>query len=189
MPDDKPQPLLSQAGNPFPPQLTPVFVDMTPVNGVPLERMWPRPLKEEDGLQDHEGCVTTSEYLYETIEPYWPRFKLRLCPRTDETDAQYAAYRRDIEHHTLVHSVYLGTMQQICTALGNHKGCARRACRRRGRCCGRRDEDRYAISFAIFPPCVPIDIEIIETYRMAVVEFLTEVVRQSPERKGTAMAE
>lgn len=46
MPDDKPQPLLSQAGNPFPPQLTPVFLDMRPVNGVPLERMWPRPLKE-----------------------------------------------------------------------------------------------------------------------------------------------
>ncbi len=98
-------------------------------------------------------------------------------------DAQYAAYRRDIENHTLVHSVYLGMMQQICTALGNHKGCARRACRRRGRRCGRRDEDRYAISFAIFPPCVPIDIDIMETYRMAVLEFLTEVVRQSPERK------
>jgi hypothetical protein len=108
-------------------------------------------LREEDALQDHCGCVTTSEYLYETPDPRWPRFKLRLCPQRHETDAQYAAYRRDIEHHTLSHGNYLDQMHRLCTSLGNHRNCAVRGCRRRGRCCGRRDEDRYSISLRRLP--------------------------------------
>ena len=151
--------------------------------------MWPRPLREEDALEDYSGCVTTSEYLYETPDPRWPRFKLRLCPQRHKTDAQYAAYRRDIEHHTLSHGNYLDLMHRLCTSLGNHRNCAVRGCRRRGRCCGRRDEDTYAISFAVFPPCIPIDVDIIATYRMGLLEILKGLVRQPPERKETAMAE
>jgi hypothetical protein len=197
MTEDKTQPLLTQAGNPFPPHLTPVFVDMTPARGVPLERMWPRPLKEKDALVNYSGCVTMNEYLYETLDPRWPRFKLRLQPQGDETDAQYAAYRRDIEHHTMVHAIYLCLMHQICTVIGNHETCAVRACRRRGRCSGRRDEDKIAISFAIFPPCIPIDIDIIETYRVAAHEALKWICETGSEqeqagrptaRKETAMA-
>lgn len=198
MPDEKTPPLLSQAGNPFPPHLTPVFVDMTPARGVPLERMWPRPFKEKDTLADHSGCVTMSEYLYATLDPRWPRFKLRLQPQRDETDAQYAAYRRDIEHHTMVHGIYLCLMHQLCTVIDNHKTCAVRACRRLGRCFGRRDEDKYKISFAVFPPCIPIDIDIIETYRVAINQALEwicetrsedeEQVAETTARKETAMA-
>jgi hypothetical protein len=192
MTDEKTQPLLSQAGNPFPPHLTPVFVNMTPARGVPLERM-------KDTLADHSGCVTTSEYLYETPDPRWPRFKLRLRPQRDETDPQYAAYRRDIEHNTMVHSIYLCLMHQLCTVIDNHKTCAVRGCRRLGRCFGRRDEDKYKISFAVFPPCIPIDIDIIETYRVAAQEALKWMCETGSEdeeqaggptaRKEAAMAE
>jgi hypothetical protein len=86
--------------------------------------VWPRPFKEKDTLANYSGCVTTSEYLYATLDPRWPRFKLRLRPQRDETDAQYAAYRRDIEHNTMVHAIYLCMMHQLYTVIGNHETCA-----------------------------------------------------------------
>jgi hypothetical protein len=38
----------------------------------------------------------------------------------------------------------------------------------------RRDGDRFTIPQVLFPPCIPLDAEIMETYRMEVVRVCSE---------------
>lgn len=187
-PDEENPPLLSQAGNPFPPGLKPVFVPLTPpAPGRTWDSVWPRPLPENPPPPDFSGCITTEDYLHDYIPPEegWPRFKLRLAPRgPGETEAQYACYRRDVEAHYLTHGVCLGLMQMLASHLGNFHRCAEATCRRAGACVARRDEDRYALFFAIFPPCVPLDLDIIESYRTEVRE---ELARWAADRKALGL--
>lgn len=183
------KPTLSTAGNPFPAKLTPVFVELDPPRpGQSWDTVWPRPLPAVLPVPDFSGMVTTDEYIYEKFEPgeNWPRLKLRLIPRREhETDAQYEDYRRGIERHTRVHGVYLGMCQMLCTWLGNFETCAEGPCRRNGECCVRRDEDTTEISFAIYPPCVPIDLDIIESYRAEINKELDILCAEAEaERRG-----
>ena len=85
---------------------------------------------------------------------------------------QYASYRRGIEQFTCDHAIYLGLCQLLCTHLGNHLKCREGACRRNGACAGIRDQDRFGIPLVLFPPCVPLDREIIETYRQEIIAEL-----------------
>lgn len=179
-------PLLSQAGNPFPPGLKPVFVPIRAMPGIALERMWPRPLDPNPPRPDFSGLVTTETYLYEAFDPGTPRFKLRLQPRRrGRSEAQYAAYRRSLERHFHARGVYLKAVQLLCGALGNFRSCGQGACRREKACCARRDEDAFSIELAMFPPCVPIDLDIIESYREEVrAEIGRLCTRQAGEDSG-----
>ena len=58
--------------------------------------------------------------------------------------------------------------------MGNQLTCPEGICRRKGICFGMRDEERYSLAFLVFPPCVPLDLEIIETCRQ---EISTELKR------------
>ena len=143
---------------------------------MPIEKCWPRQVSEEElPRPDLSRLVTSDEYLYEVFEPGedWPRFKLRLQPRRErETDEQYEIYRRDIERQTRAYGVFHGFCQDLCTWLGNHETCNEGACRRTGACCSRRDEDRFHLPILIYPPCVPIDLDIMETYRAEIIAEL-----------------
>jgi hypothetical protein len=162
-------PLLSQAGNPFPPGLKPVFVSLDPIPGIPPERMMPGPLDPNPPKPDFSHLVTTETYLYEPLDADTPRFKLRYQPRgKGESEAQHAAYRRSLERHFHARGAYLKAMQLLCSALGNFRTCGQGQCRREKACRARRDEDAFSIELAMFPPCVPIDLDIIESYREAV---------------------
>lgn len=177
--DEPERPPFSHQGNPYPPGLEPVYFDMTGFAGVPPERILPRPFDGPPPPPDFSGLLTTRKYLYETFEPGVPRFKLRLAPRrASETDAQYEAYRREVEYHYRVRGQYLAVCRAFCTHLGNHLHCAERSCRRKGHCAGRRDEDRFDLDFAMFPPCIPLDLEIIETYRTAINAELERVAAE-----------
>jgi hypothetical protein len=137
--------------------------------------MWPRPLDPNPPKPDFSGMLTTDTYLYEPLDADTPRFKLRLAPRRKgESEAQYAAYRRSLERHFHALGVYLKLMQLLCGALGNFHTCGQRQCRREKACRARRDEDAFSIELAVFPPCVPFDLDIIESYR---TEVRAEVTR------------
>lgn len=165
----KVKPVLSTAGNPFPPGLKPVFVPLACIPGVSPGRMWPHPLDPSPPKPDFSAMITTDTYLYEPLDADTPRFKLRLEPRRKgESEAQYAAYRRALERQFRVHGVYLRLIWLLCGALGNFRSCRQRECRRKKACTGRRDGDACALEIAVFPPCVPIDLDIMESYRQAV---------------------
>jgi hypothetical protein len=162
------KPILTRAGNPVPAKLKPVFAEMTPpAPGMPWSSVWPRPLPATMPPPDLEGLVTTTEYRYIKIPPNdpWPRFKVRYEPRRPtDTDAQFEMYLRDMEDLHRRHGFYLGLCQDLCTYLGNHETCAEQVCRRNGRCSSRRDEDAFDLPLAMFPPCVPLDIDLISSY-------------------------
>jgi hypothetical protein len=131
--------------------------------------MWPRPLDPNPPKPDFSGMLTTDTYLYEPLDADTPRFKLRLAPRRKgESEAQYAAYRRALERHFHAFGVYLKLMQLLCGALGNFRTCRQHQCRRKKACLARRDEDACTLDLAVFPPCVPIDLDIMESYRQEV---------------------
>ena len=160
-------------GNPYPPGLEPAVLAYG-MPGVPMERCSTRPLAEQETVPPG-GIV--ADYRYVQPDPKWPRLKLRLAPRGKrETAEQYEAYRRGIEEFTCTHSIYLGLCQELCTHLGNHLTCTEGPCRRTGCCAGIRDQDRFAIPLVLFPPCVPLDREIIETYRQEIIAELGRVV-------------
>ena len=132
-----------------------------------------RPLVEEEIEPPGDG---NADYLYVEPDPKWPRLRLRLAPRGQrETDEQYASYRRDIEQFTCDHALDRGLCQLLCTHLGNHLKCQEGPCRRNGACAGVRDQDRFGIPLVLFPPCVPLDREIIETYRQEIIAELRRV--------------
>ena len=160
-------------GNPYPSGLKPVVVEYG-MPGVPMERCSTRPLVEEE-MPRPGGIV--SDYLYVEPDPNLPRLKLRLAPCSKhKTDEQYEIYRRGIEEFTSTHAIFLGLCQLLCTHLGNHLTCAEGPCRRNGACAGVRDQDRFVIPIVLFPPCVPLDLEIIETYRAEIIAELKRIV-------------
>jgi hypothetical protein len=162
---DTKRPTHSQMGNPYPDGLEPVVVEYA----VPGARDGRRPFDEASIPGPGEGLVVTDEYLSQTLHEAWPRLKLRLKPqRPDETAAQYASYRADIERNTAAHIFGLYICQKLCTFLENFLTCPQGECRRRGICCGMRDEERYWLPILIYPPCVPLDLEITETYRQEI---------------------
>jgi hypothetical protein len=140
------------------------------------------------------GC-DTYEYLYVEPDPQLPRLKLELASqRQDQTDEQYASYRRHIEEFTSIHAIYLGLCQLLCTHLGNHHACSEGPCRRNSACSAIRDQDRFHIPLVLFPPCVPLDHEIIETYRQELIAELKRIVARGnenhpPETGGGAARE
>ena len=164
-PDRSNWPTHSQLGNPYPAGIEPVIVKYA----APGERDGHRPLDEARIPGPGKGLVVTDDYLYQTLHEAWPRLKLRLAPRRpNQTDAQYAAYRAGVEDHTAAHIFGLYVCQKLCTFLENFLTCPQGECRRRGFCCGIRDEERYWLPMLIYPPCVPLDLEITETYRMEI---------------------
>lgn len=169
-------PTHSRLGNPYPRGLKPAVLDDEPPGGIDLAQAVAR-------AGPPGGIV--ADYLYVEPDPRWPRLKLRLAPRgKNETDAQYEAYRRDIEQFTCTHAIYLGLCQELCTLLGNHLACPEGPCRRTGACAAVRDQDRFDIPLVLFPPCVPLDREIIEAYRQEIVAELRRVVaRGGAERR------
>ena len=170
------RPTHSQMGNPYPPGLEPAVLQYG-IPGVPMERCSMRPLVEKEFVPDRGGG---SDYLYVEPDPRWPRLRLLLAPRGErETDEQYASYRRGIEQFTCNHARYLGLCRLLCTHLGNHLKCREGACRRNGACAGIRDQDRFGIPLVLFPPCVPLDLEIIETCRQEIIAEIKRVRGES----------
>ncbi len=166
-------------GNPYPPYLEPVVLDY----GMPGKRCSMRLVEEE--IIRPGGIV--SDYLYVEPDPKLPRLQLRLAPRgKHQTDEQYASYRRTIEEYNCAHAIYLGLCHLLCTLLGNHAACAEGLCRRNGRCSAIRDQDRFGIPLVLFPPCVPLDREIIETYRKELVAELKWIVARDKGERPNA---
>ncbi|MEW9838615.1 hypothetical protein ABUE29_25940, partial [Mesorhizobium sp. ZMM04-4] len=154
---DQSSPARSRLGNPFPAGLRPVLVDETLAADTDVEAAWSRN-DYAPGAPQH--------YLHVRPAAEWPRLDLHLARRRPhETDEQYAIYRRCFERFTCAHAVWLGLCQRICTGLGNHRACREGACRRNGVCAGVRDQTRYWLPLLVYPPCVPLDREIMETYR------------------------
>jgi hypothetical protein len=166
-------PTHSQMGNPYPPGLEPAILQYG-MPGVPMECCSMRPLVEAE-IAPPGGIV--ADYLYIEPDPQWPRLRLRLAPRGKrQTDAQYEAYRRGIEAFTCTHSIILGLCQELCTLVGNHLTCKEGPCRRSGCCSAIRDQDRFDIPLVLFPPCVPLDLEIIDTYRQEIIAEIKRTV-------------
>lgn len=159
----------STLGNPFPPGM-PIHVKPAPFQHKENRAKFshcqyegPEPVCEPDFPVDPAG------YLYEPPAADLPPFKPRFPPRdADQTDAQYAASRRAHEHNLHVYSIFRMMVRRLCDYFGNHRRCARPACRRRGRCSTPRDEDTSYIGYAVYPLCVPYDIEIMENFRQEV---------------------
>ena len=174
----KQHPTHSRLGNPYPRGLKPMVLHDDPSGSTDLEQAI-----AEAGPPG--GIV--ADYLYVEPDPRWPRLKLRLARRgKHETDEQYANYRRDIEQFTCSHSIYLGLCQVLCTLLGSHHTCAEGPCRRNGACAGIRDQDRFDIPLVLFPPCVPLDPEIIETYRQEIIAEIKRLVAKENEGRPKA---
>jgi hypothetical protein len=72
---------------------------------------------------------------------------------------------------TLIHHL----AQVLATHLGNHRSCRKGVCRRKGRCCGQRDEREVGWFWVLFPPCVPDDREIVMTWFDAIREEIKYV--------------
>jgi hypothetical protein len=161
----------SRLGNPYPAGLQPVVIEFdTTLSAADtdIESAWSQSDYKPGEPQD---------YLYEQPEADWPRLNLYLAERgPHETDEQYALHRRDFERFTCTHAIWLGLCQQLCTHLGNHRTCSEGACRRNGACAGIRDQNRYWLPLLVYPPCVPLDREIMETYRMEIVAEIKRVV-------------
>ena len=166
-------PKLSQSGNPYPPGLEPVVIDYAP----PGSRDGQQRLDEASMPRNEPGKLELADaYLYETCLPDVPPLKLWLAPRQPkDTDATYEAYRRGVERHAMQHALFLRICQQICTGIGNPRTCREGACRRTGECRARRDEDATWQPYMIYPPCVPLDLEIMETYRGEIAALMTEL--------------
>jgi len=171
-------PTHSQMGNPYPDGLEPVVIKYG-IPGIPMERCSTRPLVEAE-IPRPGGIV--ADYLYVEPDPQWPRLKLRLAPRgKHETDEHYTSYQRHTEQFTCAHAIYLGLCQMLCTHLGNPVTCTEGPCRRNGVCAGIRDQDRFDIPLVLFPPCVSLDREIIETYRQELIAEIKRVVARGNE--------
>ena len=61
---------------------------------------------------------------------------------------------------------------------GNFTTCLHGECRRTSECCSRRDEDAMSMDLAVFPPCVPFDLDIIETYRVEIQREMRILARE-----------
>ena len=150
-------PPIRRWATPIPPGLEPVVID-TASAGSPME---PARAAAGRGRDLRPGGIV-ADYLYVEPDPKWPRLKLRLAPRgRQETDEQYESYRRDIEQFTCNHAIYLGLCQDALHPSRQPLACAEGPCRRNGLCAGIRDQDRFDIPLVLFPPCVPLDREII----------------------------
>ena len=164
----RPDPTRSRLGNPYPAGLRPVVIEFDealPGTDTDVEAAWSRRDYDPGAPQD---------YLHEQPEAEWPRLNLYPAARSPrETDEQYAIYRSGFERFTNTHAAWLGLCQQLCTHLGNHRACREGACRRTGACAGIRDQARYWLPLLVYPPCVPLDREIMETYREEIVAELS----------------
>lgn len=161
----------SKLGNPYPHGIPPVVVDAR-VDGT--ERT-----VEPDPLT---GC-RPSAWRFVTPDPCLPHVPLYVPPRLPgQTDAQWDASVLDTEsYHADVTMVALHAMQLLATYVGNFATCENRACRRKRRCAATRDPFAFGLFLAMFPPCVPLDIEIIWTY-------IEEVRRELRAQRAASMA-
>ncbi|CAI2931339.1 hypothetical protein [Aminobacter niigataensis] len=103
-------------------------------------------------------------------ERWYPSFRINSFPREPWcTDAQWACVLRDQQEHAEAKGIYLGLFQLLAAHLGFVCKCPLRACRRLRKCTGRRAEDDWSFPFKPFiPPCVPLDVEIVEKMRAGI---------------------
>ena len=156
-------PLISHDGNPFPLGLKPIRFDFSPGGFCPVGLPW---------KEDLSGCERVTEFRYATVPKGWPVLPLYIGRKgPDQTEEQYEIWRRGVEqHHVNLLMLIHHLAQVLATHLGIHRGCRRGLCRRKGRCCGQRDEREVGWFWALFPPCVPDDREIVMTYFDAIRE-------------------
>jgi hypothetical protein len=65
--------------------------------------------------------------------------------------------------------VKLYMFQALCTHWQNHLTCKLKSCARQRECSGRRDPYDWSVKFRpVVPPCVPLDYEVIEKYRIEI---------------------
>jgi len=159
-------PTHTRLGNPFPVGLQPVVIDEKLQADTDVEASWSQ--------KDYDPGLP-QPYLYAKPPPCWPQLNLYPAERSaHETEEQYAIYRSYFERFTNTHAVLLGLCQEFCSLLGNHRTCAEGVCRRNGACSGIRDQGRYWLPLLVYPPCVPLDREIMETYREEVLTVFNE---------------
>lgn len=108
----------------------------------------------------------------------WPVFVPVHRPRDPgQTDAQYAAGRRQTELHYQSLSIWLGMAQQLATVLGWHRGCKRGGCRRARRCEGRYGQEDWSIAFGPFlPPCVSREPEVLDRFRAIIRAEMRHII-------------
>lgn len=162
------QSLLSKLGNPYPPGLTPVRLDDT------------QPLGPVD-LPDLSGHQRITEFRYATVPPGRPVLPLYMWPRAaHQTEAQYEVSRREVEdYHVDVMLVIHHMAQLLATHLGNARHCRVGHCRRIRRCGGQRDQREVGGFDVLFPPCIPLDREIIWTWFEAIRAEIRHVAAQA----------
>ena len=112
----------------------------------------------------------------------WPVFKVPPHPRFG-TDEQRAHFQQARARHFRNAGIFLGLMQWVCTRLGNHRRCGLRACRRKGRCAGRRPQQAWndGFLFPLVPPCEPTEFERADQLRDEVRQVLWQLRCQAAE--------
>jgi hypothetical protein len=117
----------------------------------------------------------------------WSGFFTRMPERgSDQTDAQYQADLWNHRHFNGLLGIMLFGFQQVATRRGYHKSCKRGACKRAGKCEGRRDPDDWSFRFKpVVPPCVPLILEEIDEIRQilkAELDHAVAKINQKSER-------
>lgn len=99
-------------------------------------------------------------------QPWPPTFRVQTFARGDQTDVQWACVLADQRRHAEAKGIYLGLFQQLATHQGFARACPLGRCRRLKTCSGRRAEDDWSFPFRPFiPPCVPLDVAVVEAMR------------------------
>lgn len=100
------------------------------------------------------GAEVTADYALVAMPPaHLPRFRVVHPPADGLTAAQRHAERLATEDYYRALGVALVLAQDAATAMGFHRTCARKACRRKKRCAGRRHEFDWSFPGPFMPPC------------------------------------
>lgn len=119
--------------------------------------------------------------------PWHPTFTVARFARAGQSDSQWAAVLRDQRRHAKAKGLYLGLFQQLAAHLGFHRTCPLPACRRRRDCIGRRAEDDWSFPFRPFiPPCVPLEVELVERMRAEIRAEITRLVEAADARDAAS---
>jgi hypothetical protein len=101
--------------------------------------------------------------------PWHGWFKTPRKRESSQTDAQWEASLRAGRHSDGVCGAKLYMFQALCTHWQNHLTCKLKSCARQRACSGRRDPNDWSVRFRpVVPPCVPLDDEVIEKYRIEI---------------------
>jgi hypothetical protein len=105
--------------------------------------------------------------------PWYGWFKKKSVREEWQNEAEFKAQLVCDRHNDGVCGVTLYLFQSLCTHKKHHETCELKVCVRKRACSGRRDPYDWSFKFRpVVPPCVPLDLEVIEKYRKEILAGL-----------------